>query len=119
MILRFPDVLKNRLDWLHSAFKGAIDETDYTSRYQGVFPIKVKHNKAVVQDLVALGHDESYGLDAGSKPELLIAISCLSKAKPGAYLVCNGYKDADYIALALSARHGPERHHRAGDGGGA
>ncbi|XP_034573539.1 arginine decarboxylase 2 isoform X2 [Setaria viridis] len=104
MILRFPDVLKNRLDSLHAAFKGAIDSLGYTSRYQGVFPIKVNQNKAVVQDLVAFGYDESYGLEAGSKPELLIAISCLTKAKPGAYLVCNGYKDADYIALALLAR---------------
>jgi arginine decarboxylase len=97
MILRFPDVLKNRLDSLHAAFKGAIDSLGYTSRYQGVFPIKVNQNKAVVHDLVAFGYDESYGLEA-------IAISCLTKAKPGAYLVYNGYKDADYIALALSAR---------------
>ncbi|XP_052151463.1 arginine decarboxylase 2 [Oryza glaberrima] len=104
MILRFPDVLKNRLDSLHAAFHGAVDSTGYASRYQGVFPIKVNQNKAVVQDLVTFGHGYSYGLEAGSKPELLIAMSCLAKAKPGAYLVCNGYKDADYVALALSAR---------------
>ncbi|XP_006664927.1 arginine decarboxylase 2 [Oryza brachyantha] len=104
MILRFPDVLKNRLDSLHAAFNGAIESTGYTSRYQGVFPIKVNQNKAVVQDIVNFGHGYSYGLEAGSKPELLIAMSCLTKAKPGAYLVCNGYKDADYVALALSAR---------------
>ncbi|KAL5198235.1 hypothetical protein ABZP36_001747 [Zizania latifolia] len=104
MILRFPDVLKNRLDSLHAAFSGAIESTGYRSRYQGVFPIKVNQNKAVVQDLVKFGHGYSYGLEAGSKPELLIAMSCLTGAKPGAYLVCNGYKDADYVALALSAR---------------
>jgi arginine decarboxylase len=104
MILRFPDVIEDRLCSLHAAFSEAIHNSGYTSKYQGVFPIKVNQNKAVVQDLVHFGYEESYGLEAGSKPELLIAMSCLTKAKPGAYLICNGYKDADYIALALSAR---------------
>lgn len=104
MILRFPDVLKVRLNSLHAAFKDAIATTGYRNRYQGVYPIKVNQNKDVIQDLVRFGHDESYGLEAGSKPELLVAMGCLAKAKPGAYLVCNGYKDADFIALALSAR---------------
>ncbi|KAL6908047.1 hypothetical protein ACP4OV_002217 [Aristida adscensionis] len=104
MILRFPDVLKHRVDSLHAAFRGAIESTGYGNRYQGVFPVKVNQNKAVVQDLVEFGKTESYGLEAGSKPELLIAMSCLTKTSPGAYLVCNGYKDADYIALALAAR---------------
>ena len=104
MILRFPDVLKVRLDSLHAAFKDAITTTGYRNRYQGVYPIKVNQNKDVIQDLVRFGYDESYGLEAVSKPELLVAMGCLAKAKPGAYLVCNGYKDADFIALALSAR---------------
>ncbi|CAL4968090.1 unnamed protein product [Urochloa decumbens] len=119
MILRFPDVLNNRLETLHKGFYDAIAYTGYgdgsTSYYQGVFPIKVNHNKAVVQDMVAFGadpeHNWKYGLEAGSKPELLIAISCLTKADNSdpciskrPYLVCNGYKDADYISLALSAR---------------
>ncbi|KAG2578228.1 hypothetical protein PVAP13_6NG175700, partial [Panicum virgatum] len=104
MILRFPDVLKVRLDSLHAAFKDAITTTGYRNRYQGVYPIKVNQNKDVIQDLVRFGYDESYGLEAGSKPELLVAMGCLAKAKPGAYLVCNGYKDTDFIALALSAR---------------
>jgi arginine decarboxylase len=104
MILRFPDVLKHRLNSLHTAFANAIKYTKYGSVYQGVFPLKVNHNKAVIQDMVNFGYDHSYGLEAGSKPELLIAMSCLTKAKPGAYLVCNGYKDPDYVALALAAR---------------
>ncbi|KAF8691898.1 hypothetical protein HU200_040015 [Digitaria exilis] len=104
MILRFPDVLKARLGSLHAAFKDAIAGSGYKNKYQGVYPIKVNQNKDVIQDLVTFGHDESYGLEAGSKPELLVAMGCLTKAKPGAYLVCNGYKDADFIALALSAR---------------
>ncbi|TVU29102.1 hypothetical protein EJB05_20651, partial [Eragrostis curvula] len=104
MILRFPDVLKHRIESLHSAFDSAIRNSGYKSKYQGVFPIKVNQNKAVVQDMVEFGYEKRYGLEAGSKPELLIAMSCLTKAQPGAYLICNGYKDADYIALALSAR---------------
>lgn len=104
MILRFPDVLKHRLHSLHAAFANAIKYTGYGKPYQGVFPVKVNQNKAIIQDLVNFGYGDSYGLEAGSKPELLIAMSCLTKAKPGAYLVCNGYKDAEYIALALSAR---------------
>ncbi|CAN6279287.1 unnamed protein product [Urochloa humidicola] len=119
MILRFPAVLHDRLKSLHDAFNDAIKNTGYgngngsTSWYQGVFPIKVNQNKAVVQDMVAFGveAESKYGLEAGSKPELLIAISCLTKAdntdqdiSKRPYLVCNGYKDADYIALALSAR---------------
>ncbi|KAF6999013.1 hypothetical protein CFC21_015086 [Triticum aestivum] len=104
MILRFPDVLRHRLHELHAAFATAIKHTGYSSVYQGVFPVKVNQNKAVVQDMVRFGHQHGYGLEAGSKPELLIAMSCLTRAKPGAYLVCNGYKDKDYVALALAAR---------------
>lgn len=104
MILRFPDVIRHRIDSLHAAFADAIKYTKYGSVYQGVFPVKVNQNKAVVQDMVNFGYDYSYGLEAGSKPELLIAMSCLTRAKRGAYLVCNGYKDSAYIALALAAR---------------
>jgi len=106
MILRFPGVLKHRLDSLHRAFEDAIKYTRYMARYQGVYPVKVNQDKAIVRDLVRFGHGYSYGLEAGSKPELLIAMSCLTegKANPEAFLVCNGYKDADYVALALSAR---------------
>ncbi|XP_020172232.1 arginine decarboxylase [Aegilops tauschii subsp. strangulata] len=104
MILRFPDVLKHRLDSLHVAFEKAIKHTGYTAPYQGVYPVKVNQNRAIINDFVSFGHRHSYGLEAGSKPELLIAMSYLTKAKPGAFLVCNGYKDAEYVALALSAR---------------
>ncbi|CAD6265662.1 unnamed protein product [Miscanthus lutarioriparius] len=101
MILRFPDVIKVRLDSLHAAFKDAVHSTGYKNRYQGVYPMKVNQNRDIIQDLVRFGYDES-GVEAASKPELLIAMGCLTKAKPGAYLVCNGYKDADFISLVLS-----------------
>ncbi|XBI05267.1 hypothetical protein VPH35_133449 [Triticum aestivum] len=104
MILRFPGLLKHRLDSLHTAFDNAIKNTGYMARYQGVFPVKVNQNKAIIQDFVHFGHGYNYGLEAGSKPELLIAMSCLTKANSKAFLVCNGYKDAEYVALALSAR---------------
>uniref|UniRef100_A0ACD5Z2I1 Uncharacterized protein n=1 Tax=Avena sativa TaxID=4498 RepID=A0ACD5Z2I1_AVESA len=104
MILRFPDVLRHRIGSLHAAFANAIKYTGYGSVYQGVYPVKVNQNKDIVQDMVHFGYDHSYGLEAGSKPELLLAMSCLTKAKPGAYLVCNGYKDSAYVALALAAR---------------
>ncbi|KAJ1295043.1 hypothetical protein BS78_01G193500 [Paspalum vaginatum] len=115
MILRFHDVLEDRIKSLHNAFYDAIESTGYNRNikpatdqkwYQGVFPIKVNQNKAVVQDMVDIGkkHGYKYGLEAGSKPELLIAMSCLTRTDPEAYLICNGYKDADYIDLALAAR---------------
>ncbi|RLN03743.1 hypothetical protein C2845_PM13G08610 [Panicum miliaceum] len=88
---------------VHSVIEEVLAGTTNDNK-KGVYPIKVDQNKDVIQDLVRFGYDESYGLEAGSKPELLVAMSCLAKAKPGAYLVCNGYKDADFIALALSAR---------------
>ncbi|XP_044452545.1 arginine decarboxylase-like [Triticum aestivum] len=105
MILRFPDVLRHRLDALHVAFAAAIKHTGYHSAYHGVFPVKVNQNEAVVQDMVRFGHEHDHGLEASSKPDLLTAMSCLlTRAKSGAYLVCNGYKDKDYVALTLAAR---------------
>ncbi|OAY81487.1 Arginine decarboxylase 2 [Ananas comosus] len=103
LILRFPDVLKHRLDALNVAFANAIKYTGYTSHYQGVFPVKVNQNKHVVDDLVKFGKHYSFGLEAGSKPELLLAMHSLINGSPKAYLVCNGYKDMDYVSLALVA----------------
>ncbi|OAY81484.1 Arginine decarboxylase [Ananas comosus] len=114
LILRFPDVLKHRLDSLYTAFINAIQYTGYNSHYQGVFPVKVNQNKDVVDNLVNFGkghvvkfgedHYYNFGLEAGSKPELLLAMHSLINGSPEAYLVCNGYKDMDYISLALVAR---------------
>lgn len=63
MILRFPDVLRHRIESLHTAFANAIKYTGYGSVYQGVFPVKVNQHKAVVQDMVQFGYDHSYGLE--------------------------------------------------------
>lgn len=104
LIVRLPDVLQNRLESLQSAFDFAIQSQGYESHYQGVFPVKCNQDRFIVEDVVKFGSAFRFGLEAGSKPELLLAMSCLCKGNPEALLVCNGFKDADYIALALVAR---------------
>ncbi|GFY94461.1 arginine decarboxylase 1 [Actinidia rufa] len=104
LIIRFPDVLKNRLESLQSAFDFAIQSQGYESHYQGVYPVKCNQDRFVVEDIVKFGSGFRFGLEAGSKPELLLAMSCLCKGSSEALLVCNGFKDAEYISLALVAR---------------
>ncbi|CAN8229409.1 unnamed protein product [Cochlearia groenlandica] len=104
LIVRFPDVLKNRLECLQSAFDIAIQRHGYDSRYQGVYPVKCNQDRFVVEDIVRFGSAFGFGLEAGSKPEILLAMSCLCKGKDDAFLVCNGFKDAEYVSLALLGR---------------
>ncbi|GMJ06913.1 arginine decarboxylase 2 [Hibiscus trionum] len=104
LIVRFPDVLKTRLESLQSAFEFAIQSQGYESHYQGVYPVKCNQDRFVVEDIVKFGSPFRFGLEAGSKPELLLAMNCLCKGNPEALLVCNGFKDAEYISLALLAR---------------
>lgn len=104
LIVRLPDVLKNRLESLQSAFDYAIRSQGYEAHYQGVYPVKCNQDRFVVEDIVRFGNPFRFGLEAGSKPELLLAMSCLCKGSPDALLVCNGFKDAEYISLALFAR---------------
>ncbi|GAB2291748.1 Arginine decarboxylase 1A, chloroplastic [Dionaea muscipula] len=104
LIVRFPDILKNRLESLQSAFEFAVDSQCYDSHYQGVYPVKCNQDRFVVEDIVRFGSPFRFGLEAGSKPELLLAMSCLCKGHPESLLICNGFKDAEYISLALMAR---------------
>lgn len=104
LIVRLPDVLKNRLESLQSAFEFAVGAQGYKAHYQGVYPVKCNQDRFVVEDIVRFGSPFRFGLEAGSKPELLLAMSCLCKGNPEALLVCNGFKDAEYISLALVAR---------------
>lgn len=104
LIVRLPDVLKNRLESLQSAFECAVQSQGYEAHYQGVYPVKCNQDRFVVEDIVKFGSPFRFGLEAGSKPELLLAMSCLCKGNPEALLVCNGFKDAEYISLALVAR---------------
>ncbi|KAE9616481.1 hypothetical protein Lal_00035136 [Lupinus albus] len=104
LIVRFPDVLKNRLHSLQSAFDYAIQSQGFESHYQGVYPVKSNQDRFVVEDIVSFGSSFRFGLESGSKPELLLAMNSLCKGSPEAFLVCNGFKDSEYISLALLAR---------------
>lgn len=104
LIVRLPDVLKNRLESLQAAFDFAVQSQGYEAHYQGVYPVKCNQDRFVVEDIVRFGTPFRFGLEAGSKPELLLAMSCLCKGNPDALLICNGFKDSEYISLALFAR---------------
>ncbi|CAN6482540.1 unnamed protein product [Victoria cruziana] len=104
LIVRFPDVLRDRLESLNAAFESAIRSQGYNSHYQGVYPVKCNQDHYIVEDVVEFGRPFRFGLEAGSKPELLLAMSAFCKGSPEAFLVCNGYKDREYVSLALTAR---------------
>lgn len=98
VLVRFTDILKNRFDKLRRAFHLAMQEHHYTGGYMGVYPIKVNQQRRVVEEILRHG-GQRVGLEAGSKPELM-AVLALS-AHPNSIVVCNGYKDREYIRLAL------------------
>jgi arginine decarboxylase len=102
LLIRFDDILEDRLERLHAAFERAIAQYGYGGRYQGVFPVKCNQQRHVVEELVACGKRWHFGLEAGSKAELLIALSLIDD--PEALLICNGYKDQRYIETAILAR---------------
>ncbi len=102
LLIRFDDILEDRLERLHGAFERAIAQYDYAGRYQGVFPVKCNQQRHVVEQLVESGRQWHFGLEAGSKAELLIALSLVND--PQALLICNGYKDQRYIETAILAR---------------
>ncbi|KAK9054589.1 hypothetical protein SSX86_025668 [Deinandra increscens subsp. villosa] len=104
IIVRFPDVLKDRLESLQSAFNYAVKSQGYSSHYQGVYPVKCNQDRFIVEDIVRFGSSFRFGLEAGSKPELLLAMSSLCKGSSESLLICNGFKDSEYISLALIAR---------------
>jgi len=99
LLVRFSDILATRVQELAVCFRKAIDELGYKGLYQGVFPIKVNQQRHVVGELLAQGRESKLGLEVGSKPELLVALALLEE--PEALLVCNGYKDDEYIETAL------------------
>ncbi|MFL0733792.1 MAG: biosynthetic arginine decarboxylase, partial [Prochlorococcus sp.] len=102
LLIRFDDILEDRLERLHGAFEHAIAQYGYSGRYQGVFPVKCNQQRHVVEQLVESGRRWHFGLEAGSKAELLIALSLIND--PEALLICNGYKDQRYIETAILAR---------------
>jgi len=102
LVVRFPQILARKLTEIASAFEHAIKEFDYENRYQGVFPLKVNPRAEVVEEVVRAGSPHEFGLEVGSKAELLIAIA--QSLAPSALLVCNGHKDEAFLKLALFAR---------------
>ncbi len=102
MVIRFQDLLRHRVTQLNEVFRQAIKEEGYKGSYRGVFPIKVNQLREVVDEIIAAGKEYNYGLEAGSKPELMIAIAMHEGGNR--LIICNGYKDHDYIRLALLAR---------------
>ncbi|HEX3696691.1 MAG TPA: biosynthetic arginine decarboxylase [Polyangia bacterium] len=99
LLIRFSDVLKSRIVELNEAFRRAIAEYGYKGEYKGVYPIKVNQHRYVVEEIVQFGRPYHYGLEAGSKPELLAVMGMLDDED--ALVVCNGYKDEEYIETAL------------------
>jgi arginine decarboxylase len=99
LLLRFSEILAARVRELHEAFLTAIGEYGYQSTYRGVYPIKVNQERFVVERLLAAGRPYHFGLEAGSKPELLAVLGLLEDEE--ALIICNGYKDEEYVEMAL------------------
>ncbi len=102
MLIRFSDILASRVQGLYDVFQTAMKEYDYRGRYYGVYPIKVNQQRHVVEEIIQHGASTQVGLEAGSKPELLVALALLDT--PDALIICNGYKDRAYVELALLAQ---------------
>ena len=99
LLLRFSDILKRRMAELHKRFALACKAAEYPARYYGVYPIKVNQQRQVVEEVVEFGAPFNWGLEAGSKPELHAILALLDEVK--GLIVCNGYKDKEFIELAL------------------
>jgi arginine decarboxylase len=102
LLIRFGDLLRWRIDELNDGFACAIREAKYQGVYRGVYPIKVNQQQEVIEEITRYGRKYHYGLEAGSKPELIAALAYMQD--PQAYIVCNGYKDEEFIDLALNAQ---------------
>lgn len=102
LVIRFQDLLRNRVETINRAFGAAIAEAGYRNTYKGVFPIKVNQLREVVEELLDAGRDFHFGLEAGSKPELIAAVA--AHDDPESLIICNGYKDAAFVQTALLGR---------------
>ena len=99
VMLRFGDILDSRISLLNESFQTAIREAGYQGDYRGVYPIKVNQQQQVVEEVSRFGARYHHGFEAGSKPELMAALAYMHD--PEAVIVCNGYKDAEFVDLAL------------------
>ena len=102
VVVRFSDILAHRLKHLHDAFAQAIAENDYQNRYTAVFPIKVNQQRLVVEEVYRYGQPFGFGLEVGSKPELL-SVMTMTADSPERLIVCNGFKDDSYLEAVIIA----------------
>ena len=102
LLIRFPNILQDRIRLLNQCFGNAISEYDYKGEYRGVFPMKVNQQRHLVEEIVESGRPWRFGLEAGSKPELLIALAAMEDED--GFIICNGYKDLAYLETALVAQ---------------
>ena len=102
VVVRFSDIIAHRLKHLHDAFASAITENDYKNRYAAVFPIKVNQQRTVVEEVYRCGKQFGFGLEVGSKPELL-AVMALTEDVRDRLIICNGFKDDSYIEAVILA----------------
>jgi len=99
LLIRFQDILRHRVESINLAFRSAIAEFNYQGKYRGVFPIKVNQLREVVEEILDAGKPYDFGLEVGSKPELFAGLALQNQI--GSLIVCNGYKDAAFVRMAL------------------
>ena len=99
LLIRFSEILEDRIGRINACFAKAIARYSYEGVYQGVFPVKCNQQRHIVEDIVRFGESYQFGLEAGTKPELMIAMA--SSKTPGSLIICNGYKDDSYIETAM------------------
>jgi len=102
VVVRFSDILAHRLRHLNDAFARAISESEYRNRYAAVFPIKVNQQRLVVDEVYRYGREFGFGLEVGSKPELL-AVMAVTESASDRLIICNGFKDSSYIEAVILA----------------
>src|SRR5262245_45582890 len=101
VLIRFRDILRHRVGDIHNAFQAAINQHNYEGRYVCVYPIKVNQQRQVVEEVLDFGREYGFGLEAGSKPELLAVMAQAYNDTP---IICNGFKDAEFIEMAMLAQ---------------
>jgi len=99
LLIRVSNIIQRRVNLINDCFEKAIKEYGYKGEFRGVYPIKVNQQRHLVEEIVDFGKSRKLGLECGSKPELLVALAMMDT--PDAYIVCNGFKDTEYIETAL------------------
>ena len=111
MLIRFQDILRHRVEAINTAFRRVPSPRfNYQGKYRGVFPIKVNQLREVVEEILDAGKPYDFGLEVGSKPELFAGLAMQNHQ--GCLIICNGYKDAEFIKMALDGvKLGKKSHH--------